>query len=48
MRDKFTGTIIAPVNIPRLIQNVKTLKSASSSIYTDLDPKYYFEEMKKF
>jgi|LauGreDrversion4_2_1035121.scaffolds.fasta_scaffold81318_3 hypothetical protein len=40
------NSVIMPVNIPRLIQTVKTLNNIKPNSISDLEPRHYFAQMK--
>ena len=35
-----------PVNLPRIITNIKALNEIKPSTVSDIDPKHYFKQMK--
>jgi len=40
-------SLIMPVNIPRLLTNIRQLNKINSNSIYDLDPAYYFDEMQR-
>ncbi len=48
MVQKVEDVVIMPVNITRMLMNVKAIKgNLNDSHVTDLDPKHYFAKMKE-
>ncbi len=39
--------LVMPVNIPRLLTNIKQLNGIQNSSISDLEPRHYFEQMKQ-
>ncbi len=45
MRNEVTDKVIMPVNLPRLIQSVKSLNSIKPDSVSDLEPRYFFKQV---
>jgi len=45
MIDGVKDSVIMPVNLPRLITNVKALNSIKQNTITDLEPRHFFTQV---
>jgi hypothetical protein len=45
MKHEVTDKVIMPVNLPRLIQSVKSLNNIKPDSVTDLEPRYFFAQV---